>query len=433
MKFLIKHKLILTTIAIQLIALPLILFAVKQQQQTNTKATAGTTLSLTPASVTSGLGQNFSLDVMINPGPNLVSLAKIEIIYDPSKVTLDPTNPVVVNAQAFPQVVEGPIYTNGKVQVTISIGSDQSKVIQTTSKVLTLNLKAAAVTNETSVSFGPDNSIYSTAPGDRSDENVLSTTIPASIKINAAPTPTPTTQPSPTPTIRPSATPTPIPPPSTPTPTPRPTFTPTPTIRPTNTPTPRPSSGPTTTPAPTPGKTVFKINGLKLHGLGKGGDSPNPTGGGTQNPLRPNRTLSVEIYNTSGVLVTSFNGTVAYNLTTGDFSGSIDAPDSVISERYLIKLKSPFYLRKQVSGFLSLIKGQVNTPAQTTLIAGDVNSDNTLNIADYAIIMGCYSDLAAPRNCDPAKKLSADISDDGKVNHDDYNLFIRELSVQQGE
>lgn len=48
--------------------------------------------------------------------------------------------------------------------------------------------------------------------------------------------------------------------------------------------------------------------------------------------------------------------------------------------------------------------------------------------------MDCYSDIApAISYIDPAKKLRADITDDGNVNQFDYNLFLRELTNISGE
>ena len=135
-----KHKLILVTIAIQLVALPVILFAVKQNQETRTQASASTTLSFSPISTSSApysinIGQEFPVDIVLTPNENLISLAKLEINYDPSRITLSETNPVVVNSIAFPQIVEGPVYTNGKIQLVVSIGFDRTRVIQTKTKV----------------------------------------------------------------------------------------------------------------------------------------------------------------------------------------------------------------------------------------------------------------------------------------------------------
>jgi hypothetical protein len=429
MELLSRHKLILATIAIQLVALPLILFAVKQQQETRTQATAATTLSLTPASYTTDLGQSFTMDVDINPANNLVSIVKLDVRYDSTKVKLDEVNPVTVT-QSFPQIVEGPIVTNGRVQMSVSIGSDQSKVVQTAAKVVTLNFKSLASTNSTSISFGNVNEVYSIAPQDRSDENVLSSTSPANVKINAAPTVPPTNPPTSIPTIPPTVPPTAIP-------TVPPTAIPTarPTVPPTNPPTRIPTQGPTNIPTqpPTLGKTVIEIKNLKLHGLGTGGDTPNPNGGGNTNPVRKQRVIEVELYNANGALATVSQGFINFNTTSGDFSGLIEIPHSVPAESYLVKLKTPQYLRRQLPGFIELVHGQKHTPALNALISGDINDDNKLNIQDYDILIGCYSDLLAAKNCPAGMKEKADLTDDGKVNHDDYNLFLRELSVQQGE
>lgn len=426
MENLLRHKLILVTIAIQLIALPIVLFAVKQKQETQIKAQAATTLFFAPQSsstspINEDVGQDFSVDVMVNPATNLISLAKIEIKYDSTRMALSATNPMVVNSQAFPTIVEGPVYIPGGIQIVLSIGSDQTKVIQTQTKILTLNFKATGVVTSTILDFQANgNALYSIAPQDSSNENVLSTATPAYIKINAAPTPTAQPSPTATPTL-------------TPTPTPLPSPTPTPSLTPTPTPTVIPTLTPQPTSAPTPGKTTISLRNIKLHGIGKGGDTPNPNSVSTTTVLHTTRALTVEIYNTSGTLLNTIPGNITFNNSSGDFSGDVDVPSTVVNANYIIKIKSPQYLRRQLPGFLNLVQGQVNIPTSASLVAGDVNNDNQLSVLDYNLIMDCYSDLLPAKNCTAAQKLSADLSDDGKVNHDDYNLFLRELSVQTGE
>lgn len=541
-----SHKLIVATIVIQIIALPLILMVVKTRQTTTTKASAASTLYFTPQTtsgspVSKNVNEDVSLDLMINPGTNLVSLAKLDISYDATKFSVADASKVVVNTTAFPVTVEGPVLSNGRVQIVVSVGSDQTKVIQTPTKILTLTLKATAPANSTQVGFGNNNSLLSIAPSDSPSENVLSTTTPAFIKINSAPTstPTPTNSPTATPTRTPSPTPTPddlffiqnsqpgnefIFTTSTGTSVPssalisgqtyRVSFQPglqnivkTSTIdsrlvtvtlqrngtvldstdsfyslisnhrdgagfeeltgtfvagstnlfeaiidkantipetnennnkiaqtvsgaAPTSTP------APTTPPnSPTPGSTVINFNGIKLHGLGKGGDTPNPGSAGTLSPLRPTRDLIVELYNSSGTLVNTSTGNLKYtNSTQGVFNGTVTLPSSIAAGNYLVKIKSSYYLRKNVPGFLDLKVGQQNTVNSLELVAGDTDNDNKLESTDdYDIIMDCYSDLLGPANCNATKKLAADISDDGKVDQDDYNLFLRELSVQQGD
>ncbi len=424
-----RHKLILITIAVQLVALPLVLFAVKQNQETRTQATASTTLSFSPSSTSStphtiDVGQEFPVDVVITPSDNLITLAKLEIIYDSTKFSLSDTNPVVVNSTAFPQIIEGPVYSPGKIQLVISIGFDRTRVIQTETKALTINFKANTAINQTQVSFGSNSGLYSLSTGDSSNLSVLSATTPMYVKVNSAPTPTFTPIPT-----------------NTPTPSPKPTSTPTPTLTPSPTPTIKPTSTPTPTIAPTAiptiGTTSILINGLKLHGLGKGGDSPNPNSSGTLSPIRTTRELTLEIYNGSNELINSSKGYIKYTTSAeGAFNGIVDLPSTVENGDYFVTVRTPYYLGKRLQGYITITKGQsitINNPS-ATIVAGDINLDNKLSVLDYDIIMECYSDLQpAEPTCTATKKLAADISDDGKVNQDDYNLFIRELSVQQGE
>jgi hypothetical protein len=515
MEFFRKHKLIAATIAIQIVLLPLIIYLVKQQQDSQTQATPATVLYFNPQSGPNGnpiiknINDALSLDLMVTPASNLISLIKVEINYDPTKIKLSPQNPVTVNTQAFPVIVEGPVVTEsgttGKVQIIVSVGGDQTKVIQTETKVLTLNYQTLSATNLTQVTVNMNNSFArSIAAQDTSTENVLSSASPAYISVANAPTSTPIpTAPPPTSTPTPTLTPTvpqciesTIPPQTGPAPL---TVTlhgggaaggpdslvvgyqwdfdnngtwdsgvdinpvthtyqqagaydpkyriqgsngswsvkcnykyqvivsvPTPT--PTVTPTPVPTN------VPTPLTTSLDFTGLKLHGLGTGGDNPNPNSAGTLNILRPNRELTVEIYNTSGTLINTVRSGLAYDgPQVGTFDSLVALPNTIVSGNYIVKIQSPYYLRKQIPGFISLVTGQVNKMVIVALVAGDVNLDNKLTIADYDLIMACYSDLAAAKNCDASKKLAADITDDGKVNQDDYNLFLRELSVQTGD
>ncbi len=67
-----------------------------------------------------------------------------------------------------------------------------------------------------------------------------------------------------------------------------------------------------------------------------------------------------------------------------------------------------------------------------TMVAGDVNGDNSLNILDYNLLVGCYSDLLPAISCTQATKVKTDLNDNGDVNQFDYNLFLREITVQTG-
>ncbi len=209
---------------------------------------------------------------------------------------------------------------------------------------------------------------------------------------------------------------------------------------PTNTPTPKPTSSPTLsvmpsatpTPTPLPGTTTLSFPSILLHGIGSAGDSVAPGTSGNTSPLTPNRTLSVQVVNASNVLVTTLSGTITYSPSSGGFSGSVSLGSTVPTGSYLVKVKTDKYLVKQLPGIITLTQGQTTTIPPVSLIVGDINNDNTLNILDYNILLGCYSDFLPPTSCPGTNGKESDLNDDGSVNASDYNLFLRELSVQSG-
>lgn len=190
------------------------------------------------------------------------------------------------------------------------------------------------------------------------------------------------------------------------------------------------SSGPT--PTTQPGATQLGLT-LFLHGIGRGGDNVSPGTFGNMNPLHPQHTATLELFDASNQSLGIKQGTLTFNNTEGSFKGTIDA-GMLQSGVYTARVNVPFYLRKLYPGIVSITGGSLNQLPALSLVAGDSNNDNSLSILDYNIILDCYSDLSAPRNCTDAQKmLSADLTDDGAVNQFDYNLFLRELSVQGGD
>lgn len=242
--------------------------------------------------------------------------------------------------------------------------------------------------------------------------------------------PLPTSTPSPTtplPTLTPSATPISVPPTSTPT-----------SIPITLTPTAVPTTPPTNTPAPTstpiPEGVNIRFTAL-LHGIGSAGDNQNPASSlSNKTPLHPSRTAVVEAYDNNNQKVAEASGTLTYDAPSGKFQGIADFGTTLTPGNYLLRVKTPQYLRKSFPGITTLVGGDSgNNLPEVALIAGDVNGDNVLNILDYNLILGCYSDLAPAKSCTAEQKLITDINDDGVVNQHDYNLFLRELSIQTGD
>jgi hypothetical protein len=213
-------------------------------------------------------------------------------------------------------------------------------------------------------------------------------------------------------------------------------YVPTPTTYAYVTPTPSPALYPTNTPmpynTPVPGSTTLAVQ-LALHGLGKGGDSVSPNGLGNTTPVHSQRTVTVDVYDVTNVMVDSESQVVTFDPTSGYFTGVISLANSIAGGTYTVKVKTDQFLRSIVPGIQTIVSGQTNTLPKTTLITGDINNDNQLNILDYNVLMGCYSDLSPATNCAAGDQVKADITDDGAVNQFDYNLFLRELTNRGGQ
>lgn len=203
-----KKIFLLGFILVLLVAIPLTVYFVQQQQEVRTRAQKSTTLSFTPSSASTTVGKTVSLDISMNPGQNQVSFAKLHITYDASKLATSSSgascgDAICPNSSAFPSVLEGPVYSDGSINITLSVGADPTKVVQTTTKVATVTFEALSQTDQaaTQVLFGNQTQVLSAAAADQASENVLSTTNPALITIGAGIAPT-TAATTPTPTTR---------------------------------------------------------------------------------------------------------------------------------------------------------------------------------------------------------------------------------------
>lgn len=368
---------------IALIGLPVILSFTQKKQELRSRASASTSLYFTPSASASSplvanVGDTFSFDIMLNPGTNLPSVLKLDIQYDPTKLQAGPTS-FLANSEAFPVTLEGPVASDGSIKISLSIGSDSTKAIQTITKVGKITLFALNPTGgtPTPITFGTNTLALSVGSTDYANENVLSTTDSAYVLIQNPVTDTPT-------------------------------------------------------PAPT-GQTSFNIS-TYLHGIGSSGDNSNPTDSRLSNkaPQHLQRNASVYIYNAQNQLISTSSGIINYASESGNFLGKIDVNSIIPQGVYTVKIKSSNHLMRLVAGIQAINPDQINTLPAVTLTAGDIVEDNMLNILDYNLLINCYSDLQPAKACTDTEKVSSDINDDNAVNQVDYNLFLREISVQSG-
>jgi len=199
-----------------------------------------------------------------------------------------------------------------------------------------------------------------------------------------------------------------------------------------------PTSPPNATPVPTipRGNTVFALN-IGLDGIGSVGDNSNPTNssGSNKNPLRQSRNITIQVFNSNETEIANKSGTLTYQAAGGRFTGNVDM-GTLASGNYIVKIKSPAYLRRRIPGIQNVVSGQSYELPAANLVAGDINGDNAINILDYNILISCSifsKDGQTVCNQNPNYKTLADLDDNGAVNQFDYNLFVRELSVQNGD
>ncbi|OGH29764.1 MAG: hypothetical protein A3F30_04015 [Candidatus Levybacteria bacterium RIFCSPHIGHO2_12_FULL_37_12] len=174
-----------------------------------------------------------------------------------------------------------------------------------------------------------------------------------------------------------------------------------------------------------------------MDGLGTTGDNANPSdsSGSNKNPNRPSRNVTIGVFASNGNSVANKSGTLVYQAGSGKFTGNVDM-GNLASANYNVKVKSDGYLRRLVPGIQNITAGQAYNVPAVNLVAGDINGDNAIDILDYNILISCSifsTDNQGLCNSNSQYKILADLEDNGAVNQFDYNLFLRELSVQNGD
>ncbi len=284
MKILANKYFILGNLLLLLISIPVTLFFIKRQQDLRSRAAPTSRLTFTPETLnTSTQCQSFTTDITLDPGSNIVSIVDFYLKYDPTK--LDVLQ--IRESDKFPTVVRPVSVSSGEANMSVSVGADVTRAVQTVSKVATVTFRPKSA-GTAQLSFDADRSrVFSLAPADEPTENVLFQVSTANVTIGSGacagggvtPSPsaalTPTTTPrvgggaSPTPT--PTSIPTPIASPTaslTPTPTATVSATPTPTSTPTSTPTVAPTTAPTIPPTGELAKTIGIVGAILLTIIG---------------------------------------------------------------------------------------------------------------------------------------------------------------------
>lgn len=168
---------------------------------------------------------------------------------------------------------------------------------------------------------------------------------------------------------------------------------------------------------------------LLVHGIGRSGDSVNPTGStlSNKNPLHPSRPVVLQLLTDSQQVVSTIASTMDFQ-NDGAFVSTVSFPTDISAGSYQVKVRTTGSLWRSIPVNQTLLLGQENNLPEIDLMVGNTNDDNQLDVRDYNLLMLCFTDIGGPSvSCFDQRKQAADITDDGMVNQSDYNLFLREF------
>lgn len=175
------------------------------------------------------------------------------------------------------------------------------------------------------------------------------------------------------------------------------------------------------TATPNPNAILFNVK-FALPGIGTASNST---------PIYPQRDVTLSVFNNNTSIATS-SGKVAYNQTTGLFEGTIDM-GTVPAGSYYVKATMQKYLTKTITNLITITPGTTayTIPGTATLVPGDTNRDNKVDLVDYSVYRDCFNAIGS--DC-----LSlVDFNDDGRIdtilNLSDYRLVIQSLGIRNGD
>ncbi len=178
------------------------------------------------------------------------------------------------------------------------------------------------------------------------------------------------------------------------------------------------TQAPTATLTPTPSLSPNNVNlvvNATLPGIGT-------SAGDNQNPLHPTRSGSIAVYDVNNHQL--FHNSITFVYNQGMYTGSV--PTNLSPGVYSIKIRLDNTLWRSIPGVQTLKLGDNNLSA-VTLVPGDLNNNNILDISDYQVFISCYGD----KQC--SEKTLADFDDDGTVDLVDYNILLRSFAVHNGD
>ncbi len=195
-----KRVVIIVVSLLLFLAIPASVFLSMRSQELRKKAAPATTLTLTPATVTKAVNEDFTLEVRMDTAENQIVAVELNLTFDPTKLQAE----WIHNGTMFPNILSSGTVGNGTVSIALG-ATNTTTPITGTGTVATIKFKALAPTSSpVSVRFSTDTFVGALNEG---STNALTSSVPSTITITGSnSTITPTATPTGTITTTPSIT-----------------------------------------------------------------------------------------------------------------------------------------------------------------------------------------------------------------------------------
>lgn len=147
-------------------------------------------------------------------------------------------------------------------------------------------------------------------------------------------------------------------------------------------------------------------------------------------------TNNVRVYEASGILTpiaTAFSGTPQ---TAKTYTGTINLDQNITTGVYTIKVKIQKYLVRKLPKSVNITARQTTEAPSVSLIAGDIDNNNQIDLADFNIWLACF-EKTIQDTVNGVSCTNTDLNEDGQLDNSavksDYLILMKSFSSISGD
>lgn len=171
---------------------------------------------------------------------------------------------------------------------------------------------------------------------------------------------------------------------------------------------------------------------------------PNLLEGSTTNVAPQEKQVTVELYDrgnvrvyeASGILTpiaTAFSGTPQ---TAKTYTGTINLDQNITTGVYTIKVKIQKYLVRKLPKSVNIIARQTTEAPSVSLIAGDIDNNNQIDLTDFNIWLACF-EKTIQDTVNGVSCTNTDLNEDGQLDNgavkSDYLILMKSFNSISGD